>query len=318
MRAQTTRQAGIIGAGPAGIAAAVQLARHGVMPVVFERGKAGGLLRTAWRVENFPGFPGGVSGTDLARLLDEQLRASGAELVHEEVESLERENGLLVCRTAGAALRFGAVIVASGTRPRPVTGIEIAEDARARVFDEAAGLRGVSGAVIAVVGGGDAAFDYALGLSETNDVTILVRGGSTRCLPLLESRARARVTVKLQTQLTAAALETGGKLRLTSVSSRAGGVRKDFDADYLVLAAGREPDDGFLSEELRLNAHTLEARRELLFAGDVRSGIFRQASIAAGQGTHAAMKVAAMLRDGAGADADPGKKGGARLRGESN
>ncbi|MCK4410221.1 MAG: NAD(P)-binding protein, partial [Candidatus Eisenbacteria sp.] len=64
-----TRDAGIIGAGPAGIAAAVQLARHGVAAVVFEGGPTGGLLRTAWRVENFPGFPGGISGPELVGLL---------------------------------------------------------------------------------------------------------------------------------------------------------------------------------------------------------------------------------------------------------
>ncbi|MFH1865672.1 MAG: NAD(P)/FAD-dependent oxidoreductase [Candidatus Eisenbacteria bacterium] len=320
MKPEPTHHAGIIGAGPAGIAAAVQLARHGVKPVVFEKGPPGGLLRTAWRVENFPGFPGGISGPDLAGLLAQQLRASGAELVGEEVTSLEREDGLLVCRTAAGALRFGAVIVASGTRPRPVTDIEVSEEAGERIFHEAGELRGVSDARIVVVGGGDAAFDYALGLSEENDVTILVRGSSARCLPLLESRSRSRerVTVKVQTQLTAVALEAGGRLRLTSVSCSSGGVREDLDADYLVLAVGREPDDGFISEEVRLNASTLEARRELLFAGDVRSGIFRQASIAAGQGTHAAMKVAAKLRDSFGADVGFGKTSGERLRGESH
>ncbi|MFH1690004.1 MAG: NAD(P)/FAD-dependent oxidoreductase [Candidatus Eisenbacteria bacterium] len=321
MRPETTHHAGIIGAGPAGIAAAVQLARHGVRPVVFEKGLTGGLLRTAWRVENFPGFPGGISGPDLAGFLDEQLCASGAQLIDEEVALLDREDGLLVCRTGGGALRFGAVIVASGTRPRRVIDIDVSEDARERIFHEAGELRGVAGARIVVVGGGDAAFDYALGLSEENDVTILIRGGSARCLPLLESRSRSRerVTVRVQTRLTAIALETGGRLKLTSVSpSAAGGVRKDTAADYVVLAAGREPDDGFLSEEVRLNAPTFEARRELLFAGDVRSGIFRQASIAAGQGTHAAMKVAAMLRDSVGADVGFGKTRGARSRGESH
>jgi len=285
---------------------------------VFEKGETGGLLRTAWCVENFPGFPKGISGPDLARLLAEQLGASGAELLAEEVVSLEREDGLLTCRTTEGAFRFGAVIVASGTRPRPVTDIEVCDEARERVFYEVAGLRGVSGARIVILGGGDAAFDYALGLSERNDVTVLIRGTSARCLPLLESRARERVAVRSQTRLTEVALDTGGRLKLTSVSPSSGGVRKEIDADYLVVAFGREPDDGFLSEEMRLNASTLEARRELLFAGDVRSGIFRQASIASGQGTLAAMKVAAMLRDRVGGDAGSRKTGGASPRGEAH
>ena len=320
MRTLETFDAGVIGAGPAGVAAAVQLARHGVTTVVYEGGSTGGLLRTAWRVENFPGFPGGISGPDLAALLDEQLRASAAELVREEVVSLDREDELLVVRTGGRDVRFRAVIVASGTRPREVTDLEIPPDARDRVFREVDELRGVRGAHVAVVGGGDAAFDYALGLSEENDVTIMVRGNCTRCLPLLAARARARerVTVRTRTRITAVAGGSGGPLRLTSLShgGDGGSAREDLHVDYLVLAVGREPDDGFLSEGLRRDATALEARRELLFAGDVRSGIFRQASIAAGQGTHAAMKVAAMLRDGVVAAVGLGEAAGADSHGE--
>lgn len=321
MRTLDTFDAGIVGAGPAGIAAAVQLARHGVRAVVFERESTGGLLRTAWRVENFPGFPGGISGPALAAVLDEQLRASGALLVRAEVASLDREEEFLIVRTDGRGVRCRAVIVASGTRPREVTDPDIAPDAMDRVFREVDELRGVRGGHVAVIGGGDAAFDYAMSLSEKNDVTVLVRGNSTRCLPILVTRARSRkrVTVRMLTRITAVAKGSGGRLRLTSLSEGGdgGSVRADLDADYLVLAVGREPDDGFLSEELRRDAPTLGERRELLFAGDVVNGIFRQASIAAGQGTHAAMKVAAMLRENVGAGVGSEETGVADSQGES-
>ena len=301
MRISDTFDAGIIGAGPAGIAAAVQLARHGVRTIVFERRSTGGLLRTAWRVENFPAIPAGISGPALAALLDEQLRASGAVLVREEVASLDRDGEFLIVRTDERDVQCRAVIVASGTRPREVTDLDIPPGASDRVFREIDELRSARGAHVVVVGGGDAAFDYAMSLSEGNDVTVLVRGSAARCLPTLATsvRSRRRVTVRMLTRVTAVARESGGRLRLTCLTKGGGGesVRADLDADHLVLAVGREPDDRFLSEELRREAAALEKRRELLFVGDVVNGIFRQAAIAAGQGTHAAMKVAAMLRE---------------------
>jgi thioredoxin reductase len=212
------------------------------------------------------------------------------------------------------------VIVSSGTRPCQAPDIEISPEARNRVVSEVGELWGVSDACIAVVGGGDAAFDYALGLSGENDVTILVRGSSPRCLPLLESRARSheRVTIREKTRLTAVAGAPGGRLRLRSSPADADGASEHLDADYLVLAVGREPADGFLSDDVRRNAPALEARRELTFAGDVRGGIFRQASIASGQGTHAAMKVAAMLRERVGEGAGLRMTGEGRGQGESS
>jgi thioredoxin reductase len=321
VRTPDTFDAGIIGAGPAGIAAAVQLARHGVRAVVFERRSAGGLLRTAWRVENFPGFPGGISGPDLAALLGEQLLASGVELVREEVSSLDREEKFLMVRTGGRGVRCSAVIVASGTRPRDVTDPDIPPDARDRVFREVDELRGVRGAQVAIIGGGDAAFDYAMGLSEKNEVTVLVRGNATCCLQILATRARSRkrVTVRMRTRISAVAKGSGGRLRLTALSEGGDGARAsaDIDADYLVLAVGREPDDAFLSEELRRDAPALGERGELLFAGDVVNGMFRQASIAAGQGTHAAMKVAAMLQENVGAGVVYGEARAANPQGET-
>jgi thioredoxin reductase len=242
-------------------------------------------------------------------------------VVRAEVASLDREEEFLIVRTNGRGVRCRAVIVASGTRPRDVTDPDIPPDAKDRVFREVNELRGVRGAHVAVIGGGDAAFDYAMSLSEKNDVTVLVRGNSTRCLPILATRARSRkrVTVRMLTRITAVAKGSGGRLRLTSLSEGGdgGSVRADLDADYLVLAVGREPDDGFLSEELRRDAPTLGERRELLFAGDVVNGIFRQASIAAGQGTHAAMKVAAMLRENVGAGVGSEETGVADSQGES-
>jgi thioredoxin reductase len=296
------------------VAAAVQLARHGIAPLVFERAEPGGLLRTAWLVENLPGFPGGLPGPELADLLARQLRASGAEVVGSEVVSLGLAEGVLACGTDSGDFLFRAVIVASGTRPRPVTGVDIAPDASEWIFREVGELWGVEGKSIAIVGGGDAAFDYAQGLCNENDVTIVMRGARARCLPLLEERARScgRVTLRTRTRVASVSVAEGGGLLLAAEVDGPGGAREELASDYLVLAMGREPNDWFLSQELRRSEEELCARGELVFAGDVRSGIFRQASIAAGQGTQAAMKVARMLSDRSEAGATQKANGGVR------
>ena len=79
----------IIGAGPAGITAAIQLKRYGLSPMLFEKEAIGGLLRNANWVENYPGFPNGISGLKLTRLMAQQLKTVGVEGFFEEVLELD-------------------------------------------------------------------------------------------------------------------------------------------------------------------------------------------------------------------------------------
>ena len=75
----------VIGAGPAGIACAVQLKRAGIIPMVFEQGRIGGLLNNAYRVENYPGFPEGISGPSLVRKFKKQMQQWHIRVIHESV-----------------------------------------------------------------------------------------------------------------------------------------------------------------------------------------------------------------------------------------
>ena len=296
----STGDAVIIGAGPAGISASIQLARHGVSPVVFEREEVGGLLRNAWRVENYPGFPQGISGLELVGVLREQFERTGAELVRDGVTVLDyREGNFAVETSSGGSRRFRAAIVASGTRPRELPDIEIPPATEGRVLREALPLFSARGVRVAIVGAGDAAFDYALSLSRSNRVTILTRSESPRCIPLLHELASEAESIEVRrgTRLMSVAVGEDGALGL---ALRAGGLAARLETDYLIFATGREPEDTFLSEGLKRNAQRLEAAGELAFAGDVRSGIFRQAAIACGQGVMAGMKMARRLGESTG------------------
>ncbi len=313
----TTRDAAIVGAGPAGIAAAIQLARYGIELVLLEKNEVGGLLRNAHLVENYPGFPGGISGSDLVRLFEQHLSVAHVEVIKSEVTALDHEGGAFIVETAQGSIRAHTVIVSSGTRALEMDDLVLPEAAADKIFSEIHPLRDTVDATIAIVGAGDAAFDYALNLAARNEVIILNRGTKTRCLPLLYERvsSSSRIAYREETRLTDVAVDPDGGLLLTCGGERLTpdddrptreGERLTCDgeppihADYLVIAIGREPDDGFISERLRRGVRESEAREsegpeDLIFAGDVRNGIFRQTAIAVGQGVHAAMRVARRL-----------------------
>lgn len=298
----------VIGGGPAGIAGAVQLTRHGLRPILFEPGPLGGLLRDAWLVENYPGFPKGITGPELADLMAEQLRGAAVEVREEEVTSLRTArlgahdqgarrsaepgrgaSGLLAVETRSGTFEAGSAIVATGTRSVPDHGIGIAPAAAPRVFRSGRRLRGAGGARIAVVGGGDAAFDYALGLSEGNEVTVFVRSERARCIPLLLERAGDAKGLTIRWRTSVASIEEvhGERLSLTCETD---GSDSQFACDYVIIAVGREPALAFLPRELHGGGENV------LLAGDVASGAHRQASIAVGQGVTAAMRIAALAR----------------------
>jgi thioredoxin reductase (NADPH) len=291
----------IVGAGPAGVAAAVQLARYDVRATVFERNTIGGLLRTASLVENHPGFPHGIRGPDLAEITAEHLRESGAEIVRDEVLSVETSGRGFVVGTPAGEVEAARVIVSSGTRPRSLPDVEIPDAVLDRVHYESRSLWGLRDSAIAVIGGGDAALDYALSLSDANDVTLLMRANGPSGLPLLVSRLSrgGRARIRTGVNVNGVARSDAGRLALSVTAGHLAtngeaGTQEEFD--HLLIAVGREPDASFLGRSVLEREAELARADLLLFAGDVRSGIFRQSSIAAGLGTLAAMRMAMRSR----------------------
>ena len=109
---------GIVGCGPAGIGAAIQLTRSGVDCLVFEKARVGGLLLNANLVENYPGFPQGIPGGELAHLMEKHLAVHSVSVIPLEVSSLNTGEGGFTLDTAQGAFRSRIAIVATGTRPK--------------------------------------------------------------------------------------------------------------------------------------------------------------------------------------------------------
>jgi thioredoxin reductase len=273
----------IIGAGPAGATAAIQFKRYGVPFVLLEKDRVGGLLWNANLVENYPGFPAGVSGPKLVHLIERQLERLGVEVTADFVLELSHAKPGIRLRTGQTEYRPRFVIVASGTVPLP-SPIPVPGAVQSKVFHDICVLQGVSNKKIVIVGAGDAAFDYALNLTKNrNSVTILNRGREVKCLGLLWKRALAepRIEYLPETSVRKVELdETDGRLR---VRTEANG---SIPADFLLFATGRVPQVGFLPDEVLNN--NLEG---IYFAGDVKNGLYRQAAIAAGDGLRAAMEI---------------------------
>ncbi len=288
----------IIGAGPAGVAAAIQLRRQGIKFVIFERDAVGGLLRNANLVENYPGFPTGIRGSELVTRLEEHLQTLQIEITHEGVQQVSFYEDEFIISTESNQYAARFLVVATGTIAHRFTDLPIPPEAATRVFHEAYPLVDFRGKQIIVVGGGDAAFDYALNLARANTVTIIHRGAQTRGLSLLKERAQNHRQIEIIPDAELTGIYQKGRQLQLSIRLAQGARRKELIADYLVFAIGRTPNLEIIKSlgETRQNELTLAGR--LHFAGDVHNGLFRQATISVGDGIRAAMAVAAAIREG--------------------
>jgi len=287
----------IIGAGPAGAAAAVQLRRMGRDPLVFERGRPGGLLRSANLVENYPGFPDGIAGRELAELIGKHLERFRVRIINEEVAGMDYRGGRFVLKHHSGVCMAGRVILSAGTVPRDDHGIEVSGRAADLIFHSPESIR--EGTDTVIIGAGDAAFDYALNLAPRNRVLILGRSDKPRALKVLVERAEENQRIDYFSNAGVSDIESeNGELFLRLKDPCGLQFPEPFDAgagnkvraDNALFATGRSPATGFLSDKLLELSRRLENEGKLFFAGDIRGGRCRQAAVAAGDGLRAAMK----------------------------
>jgi thioredoxin reductase len=285
----------VVGGGPAGCAAAIQLARYGLETVLFERNRLGGLLLNANLVENYPGFPEGIVGAKLAERFVEHLCRLKVDVRMTEVLGLERgdlstqRTPRVTVGTDQGSFHARAVVIATGTRAKALP-VSIPESVQERVVYEVWPILDVREKRIAVVGAGDAAFDYALNLATRgNEVVILNRSSRRSCLPLLWKRARAEERIAYEEGAEVLGVESSNE-KLLLCYGEAGDERRLL-ADFMVVAIGRAPEMSCISEKARTDLAPLERGGRLHLIGDVVRGHYRQTAIAVGDGLCAAMKI---------------------------
>ena len=276
----------IVGAGPAGIAATIYLKRAGIDPLVFERDEVGGLLWNAHLVENYPGFPAGLSGPDLVERFKQQLARWKIEIHLEEVHRVSKEGSTFKVDSESGEVYAKALIVATGTKPKKVEleGLQSVESSR--VFYEVRDVPATATGSFLVLGGGDAAFDYALNLAERGFNVDIICRGEPKCLSLLLERVGR--SDKILTHLggdVKSVVEREDRL-LFAVDEA--GEPTEIVSDYGLIACGREAETSVLPPELLENWKEISG---LYLVGDVRRGNYRQVGISVGDGILAAMSI---------------------------
>jgi len=289
---------GIVGAGPGGITAAIQLARCGIDFIMIEKGEIGGLLLNANLVENFPGFPEGMSGRELVNSFRKHLERLSVDVLNDEVTFTDYMEGqFLIDTSLNGAILANNLVIASGTRPREGNWTGLSEDTKKMIFYEVLPLLNIKNKRIAVIGAGDAAFDYALHLGAANQVYILNRSKKTKCLPLLEVRAGEMKSIHYMPSTWVTGIGMAGDGLELSLESP-GEVRNGtLHVHYLLAAIGRDPTIDFLSPHLLRSYEGKIKIPGLYFCGDVIRGMTRQATISIGDGMHSAMDIYLRYRE---------------------
>ena len=287
----------IIGAGPAGLAAAMQLERQGISPLVFERQRVGGILWNANWVENYPGFVEGITGPDLVKIFHDQAPRLGVKIVLVEVIKAEFQDGLFRIATKGVDYQSQLLVAASGTVPNKYAFEMISEDIKERIFSEVGPISHVQDKQIIIIGAGDAALDYALNLSRQNKVTILNRGTRIKGLKLLWKRVQKKSAISYfnNTEIRSITLDDGGKLLLSGNQDRE---EVNLAGDFLITAVGRKPEYSFAGDSIIEGREQLEKDQKFFLIGDLINGSFRQTSIAVADGIRTAMIIGDLLDKG--------------------
>jgi thioredoxin reductase (NADPH) len=316
----------IVGGGPAGLAAAVYGASEGLRTVLVEREAPGGQAGQSSRIENYLGFPAGLSGSDLARRATDQARRLGAELltVRDAVALRVEGSGRLVELSGGSSLSANCVLVASGVSYRQLDTPGFADLTGRGVYYGAAltEARSCAGQHVAIVGGANSAGQAAVYFSSYAErVTMLVRGpGLEQSMSryLIEQLAALpNVTVSPGTSVVAAEAEDG---RLRSLRVRdASGAESTLETDACFVFIGASPRtdwlDGVLARDergfilagadaktgawpLKRDPYLLETSVPGVFvAGDVRARSVKRVASAVGEGSMAVSLIHEYLVD---------------------
>jgi thioredoxin reductase (NADPH) len=290
----------IIGAGPAGLAAALYTSREDLRTLVLDKGVAGGLIATTEMVDNYPGFPNGIGGIELADHMKKQAQRFGAEVkTMTAVTALKPSDGGIEIDASTGPIRTRSVLIATGSSYRKLN-VPGEKELEGRGVHYCATCDGplYRGKHIIAVGGGNTALQEGLFLTKfARKLTLLVRGPELKGSEVLAIalKSKPNVEIKFNTSITEVRAEDGKFIGVATTSS---GDVAQIDADGLFPFIGLLPNSDWL-KGVKLDAKGfVVASREfatnlpgVFAAGDIIEGSVGQVASAVGEGVSAALSI---------------------------
>ena len=289
----------IIGGGAAGLTAGLHACRAGLKTVLLEQLMPGGQVVNAEKIENFPGFPDGISGADFGPLLIDQASRYGLEIELSEVSDVGRDGDAWRVKGYGGDRTGRSVIFAGGSTLRKL-GVPGEDELHGAGVSYCATCDGAffMDQEVGVVGAGDSALDEAVTLTEfASKVTVLSKGSSFSGQKVLQDRVLGHPKIEVRWDTAVDAVIGEGQVEGVAVTDAASGETSRIDLEGLFIYVGLDPNTGYLRDLLPLDngghiptdiwMRTLVPG--LFAAGDIRQHSAAQLVSAAGDGATAAV-----------------------------
>jgi thioredoxin reductase (NADPH) len=303
----------IIGSGPAGYTAALYTARANLKPLLFTGNEIGGQVAITYEVENYPGFPEGLTGPELVEKFQQQAEKFGARIEYDWVSEVDFSQHPFVVRTAGGEHKANAVIVTTGATPRKLdvpgekeyTGFGVSYCGTCDGFF-------FRGKEVIVVGGGDSAIEEGIFLTKfANKVTVVHRRDELRASKILQDRAFSNPKMQWKWSTVVERINASGgdgngtppKVVSATLKDLKTGESYDFPIDGVFVFVGHTPNSDLFRGQLEIdNAGYVRTDRRyhtsvpgVFAAGEIQDPVFRQVVTSAGQGAAAAMQAEKFL-----------------------
>jgi thioredoxin reductase (NADPH) len=288
----------IIGGGPAGLTGAIYCGRAGFSTLLIEKAILGGQLAEISEIENYPGFPSGISGIELSGRLEDQARKFGCDVIFGDVIKIESEGALKKVILTDRVFKTKAVIIATGTEPKKL-GIPGEDVFRGRGVSYCATCDGAfyRDKTIAVIGGGNSAISEAIFLTRfASKVIICHRRERLRADKVLADRALDNPKISVKWNFVPEKISGKDKVEGLEIRNVLDGKKENLKVDGVFIYIGETPNSSFLDGSVQMNKEgfvpadcSMASNSPGIFAaGDIREKTLRQISTAVSDGAVAA------------------------------